>query len=236
MRDHPGVRDGALLLEEVSPASQRRWTLEGDHLTIGRDPAADVPLEDPQVSRRHADLLRHDGEWVIVDDESTNGTYLNNKRVHEANLQPGDLIAIGATKLLLRTLGAPPAPARVEYDVAAQYGTISNVAGNQMIDIHESNLQYIASLRGRARHLITWGLVLFFSGQGVGLLGVLLFQQNVIAWFGSTTAEPPKNLSEFFLAVGIGAFMALLGLAMIIFGLIARSGAKREANRRGVDW
>ncbi|MFO0972999.1 MAG: ATP-binding protein [Phycisphaerae bacterium] len=67
---------------------------------IGR--ASDVvPVSDLTASRRHAELRRADGRWLLADLDSANGTYLNNKRLQQpAALQHGDHIRIGGTLLL----------------------------------------------------------------------------------------------------------------------------------------
>jgi hypothetical protein len=60
---------------------------------------ADIVLQDPNVSRRHAELRREDGGWQIVDLGSTNGIKVNGRRVDSQPLRPGDQITIGVTDL-----------------------------------------------------------------------------------------------------------------------------------------
>lgn len=69
---------------------------------IGRHSEADLRLDDPQVSRRHAVLLWDAGAWRVVDQESTNGTLHNGVRVSEAVLSEGDAIVVGRTALQFR--------------------------------------------------------------------------------------------------------------------------------------
>ncbi len=65
---------------------------------IGRSPDAELHLEDDSLSREHARIeLRPDGVAVLVDLDSTNGTYLNGARVDRAPLSLGDRIRIGHT-------------------------------------------------------------------------------------------------------------------------------------------
>jgi pSer/pThr/pTyr-binding forkhead associated (FHA) protein len=63
---------------------------------IGRRPSADIVLDDATVSRRHALILERDGEAVIADDRSRNGTYVNGHRVSEVRLRHGDEVRIGS--------------------------------------------------------------------------------------------------------------------------------------------
>lgn len=68
-------------------------------IEIGRDPSCDIPLVSPAVSRRHALIRLTTKGYEIVDLGSTNGTYVNGKRVKQELLQQGDTIHIGPFKL-----------------------------------------------------------------------------------------------------------------------------------------
>ncbi len=89
-------RDGAraLLVGEG-----RRSVLSGDLLTIGRSRECEVMLADPNVSRKHAEVRREGGRWVVADLGSTNGIKVNGRRVDRAQLEPGDRITLGLTEL-----------------------------------------------------------------------------------------------------------------------------------------
>ena len=75
------------------------FTVEGERVTIGRRPEADVFLDDVTVSRDHALLVRRGGEWYLDDSGSLNGTYVNRERVDSRRLQDGDELQIGKYKL-----------------------------------------------------------------------------------------------------------------------------------------
>jgi hypothetical protein len=65
-------------------------------LTIGRDASNDLSLDDPDVSRWHAVLLRTGSEWLIEDTASTNGTYVNGLRITSpTTLNNGDTLRVG---------------------------------------------------------------------------------------------------------------------------------------------
>jgi FHA domain len=227
-------------LQQSNPASSMGWMLDKERLTVGRDPSSDVRIDDPTVSMHHADLVRRESEWAIVDAGSVNGTWVNGDMIHDRTLRGGDRIKIGTYELVLRMpsspVGAFPAPPPIQYDIESQSGNVSNVAGNQTNYMTESNLRYIASRRGRARLLIVWGIVLFILGQGIGLAAVLSFQGSIFGAIDSNSFRGPDLPNWFLPAFGAGAFLTLIGIAMFIFGLIARSGAKREARVRGVEW
>jgi ribosomal protein L40E len=71
----------------------------GEETTIGRSPDCGIFLDDVTVSRRHAVLLERDGRFVIEDQSSLNGTFVNRKRVDRAELEDGDELQIGKYRL-----------------------------------------------------------------------------------------------------------------------------------------
>jgi Protein of unknown function (DUF3662)/FHA domain len=77
----------------------RRNVLSGSRVVIGRSREADIVLQDPNISRRHAELRRDEQGWQIVDLGSTNGIKVNGRRVDHQPLSPGDEITIGVTDL-----------------------------------------------------------------------------------------------------------------------------------------
>ncbi|HSC04260.1 MAG TPA: DUF3662 and FHA domain-containing protein [Solirubrobacteraceae bacterium] len=68
--------------------------------TIGRGRASDIVLEDPNVSRQHAEIRPRGGSWVITDLGSTNGSQLNGRRLEGSEvLRSGDEIELGASMM-----------------------------------------------------------------------------------------------------------------------------------------
>jgi FHA domain/Protein of unknown function (DUF3662) len=68
---------------------------------IGRGDESDIVLLDPSVSRTHAVVEIGDGEAVVRDLESTNGTYVNGRRIEVARLHDGDELRFGNTRMRL---------------------------------------------------------------------------------------------------------------------------------------
>ncbi len=69
---------------------------------IGRGLAADLRLDEDSVSRRHAILVYRSSGSRILDDRSSNGTFVNGRRVTQADLKDGDVLALG--RVVLRYL------------------------------------------------------------------------------------------------------------------------------------
>jgi FHA domain/Protein of unknown function (DUF3662) len=68
--------------------------------TMGRSRQCDVMVDDPNVSREHAEIRPRGGSWVLTDLNSTNGSRLNGRRIdHSEVLKPGDEIELGTTVL-----------------------------------------------------------------------------------------------------------------------------------------
>lgn len=77
-------------------------TLEG--VTIGRDPASEVVLNDPAVSGRHARIVINDGRAQLIDLGSSNGTTIGGRPVDRAYVYDGDRIEIGDSILVYQEL------------------------------------------------------------------------------------------------------------------------------------
>lgn len=73
--------------------------LAADVTRIGRGRDAEVRLDDTAVSRRHALIARRGQHCRVLDDRSANGTFVNGRRVTEAELHDGDVLLIGGTPL-----------------------------------------------------------------------------------------------------------------------------------------
>jgi len=67
---------------------------------IGRTVDNDIVFEDPRVSRHHSEIFLSNGEHIIKDLNSQNGTWLNGAKINSANMRPGDTIIIGGNTLL----------------------------------------------------------------------------------------------------------------------------------------
>jgi len=74
---------------------------EADVITVGRAPSNDVVLRHADVSRRHVEIRRHEGGWIVADMGSSNGAWLNGRPlVGQEPLRRGDEIVVGPTAIV----------------------------------------------------------------------------------------------------------------------------------------
>lgn len=108
---------------DLPPATSRGWlvaeharyAIPGDEATIGRDPSCEVWVDAPGVSRRHARIrLTAEGDAMLEDCNSTNGTYVARSRITAPiQLRDGDEIHLGSVALTFRARSASKETERV---------------------------------------------------------------------------------------------------------------------------
>ncbi len=94
----------------------KRFVLDGSVLRVGRGADNQIVLEGDSVSRRHAHFERRGNEWYVVDDGSTNGTYVNEEQIlREVLLRNSDRIKVGPT--ILKFLSGADAEAKYHEEI-----------------------------------------------------------------------------------------------------------------------
>jgi len=90
------------LVRMNGPQQNRKIDIPAPVCVLGRDPAATLRLEEDSVSKQHARLTRHPDRFELEDLDSSNGTFVNGRRVHgPVEIKPGDLLRLGAVILKL---------------------------------------------------------------------------------------------------------------------------------------
>jgi len=102
----PPAADGPLLVVRKGPEVGERFYLDRPLLTIGRDPGADIFLNDITVSRAHAAFSVSGGEVTVEDAGSLNGVYVNGVSVDRTVLRTGDQVQIGRFQMVFMSGGA----------------------------------------------------------------------------------------------------------------------------------
>ena len=94
-------RDSAVLIVRSGTQAGERFVLEDGVTHLGRHPDSEIMLDDITVSRRHVAIERTSDGYVVSDEGSLNGTYINQERVERALLHHGDELQIGKFRLVL---------------------------------------------------------------------------------------------------------------------------------------
>jgi pSer/pThr/pTyr-binding forkhead associated (FHA) protein len=101
-RPSKGKPPSQVVVHEPDASKPRTVRLPGS-VEIGRGDGCAVRLSDSYVSQMHARLAERDGEWYVEDSGSTNGTFLNDRRVQQpVPVHAGDVVKVGKTVLELR--------------------------------------------------------------------------------------------------------------------------------------
>jgi uncharacterized protein YraI len=114
---HKGAEDATLpgggqplvrLRMQLGPAIGQVYTMVGNLMTMGRAQDNDIVLDDPQVSRYHAQVIRQGKQIIVEDLGSTNGTFVNGRRITGPHvLQPTETIAVGSSVFSVEGFSAP---------------------------------------------------------------------------------------------------------------------------------
>ena len=129
--------------------------LDKDHLVIGREPACDVVIAHPIVSKRHAEIIKQNGKRVLVDLGSVNGTFVNGIRVKRHELQELDRVVIGPSELHF------------------QGGTLTHVPGGRVMRLDSVHLNFQVTDRntGQPKLLLDDLSLVVKPKELIGLLG-----------------------------------------------------------------
>ena len=94
-----GMEGPALVVRSGGGRAGEHFVPTEDATTIGRSPDCDIFLDDVTVSRQHAILRRNGSQFLIEDQGSLNGTFVNRRRIESAELADGDELQIGKYRL-----------------------------------------------------------------------------------------------------------------------------------------
>ena len=164
----------------------RAHELNVDRTTIGRVEDNTFQIADASVSSHHCEALLRGGEVLIRDLNSTNGTFINDARITESVLKPGQTLRLGQVELKLEAEGAPraaappapaapaapaPAPARKTADTA----TMVMPRGVSLSDLESGGrkpgLDTTSSMFSKKRNKT--GLY-FWIGAGISILIIII--------------------------------------------------------------
>jgi pSer/pThr/pTyr-binding forkhead associated (FHA) protein len=239
----------------LAPNSLRGRTipLPDDQMVVGREPACDVRLDDPRVSRCHAALRRDGKVFYIQDLGSTGGTLVNGALATAASeLRAGDIITFASVRARFeaapptaeQTLALPPQAAPPRYDIGSQQGeVVSNVAGNQynsrvqqVVAQRDNFLRDIAATKTKARWLIWAGFLLSVTGFAMFVAADLNFLKQISQNIQGNSPQPP-TVTPFGRDIGgipyglLGWAIAALGMLLLVVGVVLHIVAASRRKR-----
>lgn len=97
----------AVLVGVNGALKDRRISIPGGRSTLGRDATNNIIVDDDSVSLVHARLVEKNGEWRVLNLLSTNGTWVNDRKVSDGVLRDGDTICFGQAAFVFHIIGSP---------------------------------------------------------------------------------------------------------------------------------
>lgn len=131
----------------VSLAGDQRHELSaGRTVTVGRGVGCDITVYDPTISRRHAELTADPDGVLLKDLGSSNGTYVNGRRVATARLNPNDAVTFGKVGYQLEA--APAEPERPSFPVPGANTIVRELAAAELTsgDVSARKLSLLLSM------------------------------------------------------------------------------------------
>jgi pSer/pThr/pTyr-binding forkhead associated (FHA) protein len=202
-----------ILKIEQGPDTGSSWTAVRPDITIGRDAACDVPLQDERASHHHAQLWQEGEHWWVKDLNSTNGTWVNGKRLTGPyRLQTGDQLRLGETAFSV-SFASPSASSEPRARSAAPPNAVAR---------ERSHLP-----RGGTKRYTGDAVAGLVDGL-IGLAALLLIAGAFLPWIrisinvpfvGAVTATPAGTQ-------GMGTYTMIggvLSLALVVVNLIVRA-------------
>jgi len=124
----------AALGKGAPSSSSRNHSVSSGEYIIGRAPECDRVIDNFKVSRKHCKLFREGSTWYVQDLGSSNGTFVNGKRVTKAAIQPGEIITVGGTPFTLDQLLAGSKLSLDGLTIEARNLTFQTNEGKKLID------------------------------------------------------------------------------------------------------
>jgi len=95
------MTDMVKLIVKAGDEISKSFDLITDKCDIGRDPNSDIVIEDIEISKNHLTITRKGNTYLVEDQNSTNGTFINGKKLKKpTTIKNGDLISLGKNQVL----------------------------------------------------------------------------------------------------------------------------------------
>jgi signal transduction histidine kinase len=150
-----------------------RFELDGPIYQLGRDSSNAIQIHDSEVSRHHAEIRHRDNEFTISDLNSSNGTYINGRRIEQHKLESGDQVQTGGTLMLFTgslndshidlAQNVKIGPGQDLSDSSRIVKTITQEEGSQILDYRSDSPQNTWLARARSNLQIMYRTALAVS-------------------------------------------------------------------------
>jgi pSer/pThr/pTyr-binding forkhead associated (FHA) protein len=191
-------------LEDADLAGQV-LAIKGISITVGSGSGCDILIKDRTVSRRHAILKRFGSDWAIEDLGSTNGTWVNGRRVAGVSLTTGDHIALGSARFFFNDGRTSSATERRDLSSTETKRLLDSILALPPYDFEKLTGKLFASLGFESivtKATADGGVDVVAVNNGVIFRGKYLIQckrysqknkvarPEVVAFFGRIASEP----------------------------------------------
>jgi pSer/pThr/pTyr-binding forkhead associated (FHA) protein len=112
------------LLLKFNAAVIKEIVLDKDVMTVGRKSDNDIVIDNPAISGHHCRLVKEGGTYYVEDLESTNGTFVNEKKIKKSGLKHNDVVGVAKHALVFLEDAPPPAAAPAEAPAPAGDATM----------------------------------------------------------------------------------------------------------------
>ncbi len=109
-----------------APITGKTFDLAKPLVTLGRAPDNDICINDASVSSHHAKLVRQYNKWLLTDLNSTNGTFVHNTRIKQAQLEGNETVRLGSIDLAVENLGDSRSPVTSSATIIPENTTFFN--------------------------------------------------------------------------------------------------------------
>lgn len=181
------------LLVKLHDTSSQELELTSDDFTIGRKSDNDLAIEDPAVSGHHARIAKIHAVYFIEDLKSTNGTFVNNKRIDRHQLRDTDIVMIGRHRIIFRDGSATAlAPATPAEDLDKTM-VLTGQASRQDIATSPASLRVLSGKTDQQEYLLIKQVTAIGSHAQAAV--------KLTGWFApSTAAMITRRLNTYFVS------------------------------------
>lgn len=184
----------ATLLIKIHKQSSQEMELTSDSFTIGRKSDNDLAIEDPAVSGHHARITKIHAVYFIEDLKSTNGAFVNDKRIDRHQLRDTDVITIGQHRIIFRDGSvAPMAAPTVATEDLDKTMALTGQAARPDVAIPPASLRVLSGKTDQQEYLLIKQVTVIGSHTQAAV--------KLTGWFApSTAAMITRRLNTYFVS------------------------------------